>query len=381
MQRSIEIIDNPTVEVFSDYLFSPRPLLLRTAIETWPALQRWSPEYLASQYGEALISIDTYDLEKIAIERRLKIEAITMSQAVKLIRRDSDLNKNKIYSYMSAELPAALKQDLLIRSLFQRPLACYSFWLSSGGNITRLHFDLPHGLLVQIYGTKKIYLFPPEDTPFLYPNDPQKFLIKDRYFHFSQIPNTQRAHLQYPQLTKANAWVTTLHPGEILFIPSGWWHEVHALDVAISVTLSFPATILEAPVTQFSRYFAYHEFEEFDFTKIDQFLDFGEFGNETKLIQFLVEKQHYVLALLFLGNYLYTRMTQVLSVNGIPFSNLLPTLDLLLLTKLLQRHNLPHVDTNVILAFFLILMQIRRNCALSFNQNEIEKMIRTLMIY
>ena len=40
----------------------------------------------------------------------------------------------------------------------------------------------------------------------------------------------------YPLLRDAKISEVIVHPGEILFIPLGWWHHVKALDQAITIT-------------------------------------------------------------------------------------------------------------------------------------------------
>jgi len=42
---------------------------------------------------------------------------------------------------------------------------------------------------------------------------------------------------RFPRIVEARAHEILLEPGEILFVPVGWWHQVKALD--FSVTLTF----------------------------------------------------------------------------------------------------------------------------------------------
>lgn len=42
------------------------------------------------------------------------------------------------------------------------------FWMSSAGSVTPLHFDICHGFLAQVQGSKTFIMARPEDTPFMY---------------------------------------------------------------------------------------------------------------------------------------------------------------------------------------------------------------------
>jgi ribosomal protein L16 Arg81 hydroxylase len=42
---------------------------------------------------------------------------------------------------------------------------------------------------------------------------------------------------QFPAYRDANALEVVLQPGEALFLPMGWWHQVLALDVSVMLTL------------------------------------------------------------------------------------------------------------------------------------------------
>ncbi|HEY0987413.1 MAG TPA: cupin-like domain-containing protein [Kofleriaceae bacterium] len=43
---------------------------------------------------------------------------------------------------------------------------------------------------------------------------------------------------RHPRFADARVYDVTLAPGELLFVPVGWWHQVRALDPSITVTLT-----------------------------------------------------------------------------------------------------------------------------------------------
>eukprot|EP00058_Branchiostoma_floridae_P009636 XP_002595124.1 hypothetical protein BRAFLDRAFT_67906 [Branchiostoma floridae] len=108
-------------------------------------------------------------------------------------------------------------------------------WLGSAGNVTPLHYDRNHGLLSQIVGCKELVLFSHEDTNNLYPYSS----LSDRS-HTSRVNlrTTDRDEVErFPRVAEAQRYHCVLRPGEVLYIPPFWWHDVTSLDPCVSVTL------------------------------------------------------------------------------------------------------------------------------------------------
>lgn len=98
--------------------------------------------------------------------------------------------------------------------------------LSMPGTINRNHTHVHEVLLHQIVGRKSVRLFSPADTPNLYMNEERRSEVLD----FDQ-PDVER----YPLVVRASAWETVLEPGDVLFLPSYWWHEIRVDRPSISL--------------------------------------------------------------------------------------------------------------------------------------------------
>ena len=82
-------------------------------------------------------------------------------------------------------------------------------------------------LLVQVKGSKKIVLFPPFDAPFLY-------LSGDK----SQVTDIDFPDLEkYPLFSKVHRHEVVLNSGEVLFLPSLWFHHVTAVQFGVAVNV------------------------------------------------------------------------------------------------------------------------------------------------
>jgi Cupin-like domain len=89
-----------------------------------------------------------------------------------------------------------------------------------------LHYDFlnTHAYLAQIVGRKRCVLFPPECSAALYNGKVQV-----------DAPDFEK----FPRFREATAFQCILEPGELLFIPCGWWHHVVALDKTITLNYNF----------------------------------------------------------------------------------------------------------------------------------------------
>jgi len=88
-------------------------------------------------------------------------------------------------------------------------------------------------LLIQLQGSKKVVLFPPQELNNLYP-----FPVSVHLKHglklrasYSQVYPDRPGFSEFPKLKQAlqQRYDLTLQAGEVLYIPAGWWHEVTTL--------------------------------------------------------------------------------------------------------------------------------------------------------
>lgn len=91
------------------------------------------------------------------------------------------------------------------------------------------HADLHHILLHQIFGRKRVVLFPPEATGKLAPLMHLSTVALER-----MTPAEQRDFVAY-----AGGQVDELAPGETLFLPAAWWHHLDYLEDAMAMNLRF----------------------------------------------------------------------------------------------------------------------------------------------
>ncbi|KAL6080763.1 hypothetical protein STEG23_013953, partial [Scotinomys teguina] len=108
-----------------------------------------------------------------------------------------------------------------------------TLWIGSLGAHTPCHLD-SYGcnLVFQVQGRKRWHLFPPEDTPFLYPTR----IPYEESSVFSKINVVNPDLKRFPQFQKARRHTVTLSPGEVLFVPRHWWHYVESIDpVTVSI--------------------------------------------------------------------------------------------------------------------------------------------------
>ncbi|MBO9671755.1 MAG: cupin-like domain-containing protein, partial [Sphingobium sp.] len=89
-------------------------------------------------------------------------------------------------------------------------------------------FDLTNNLLIQITGRKRIALVSPAQTR----------LMAHRRHVFSDVHDLESADCmaRHPQAKDVRPYIVELQPGEMLYLPVGWWHQVRSLDFSVMMT-------------------------------------------------------------------------------------------------------------------------------------------------
>lgn len=102
------------------------------------------------------------------------------------------------------------------------------FWIGPAGTITPLHADYDDNIFAQIWGSKRIMLAPPHHEPYLYVKPANEILIGSPVD--AEAPDYQR----YPLAQQASLIECIVEAGQLLYIPAGWYHQVHALEFSLS---------------------------------------------------------------------------------------------------------------------------------------------------
>ncbi len=228
--------DDLSADQFCDNFYAPgRAVLLGGVARKWPACQQWTPDYLRALLGAAVVDYQSDRTSDADFERNMDahLRQIPFDQFIDTIIAHPG-NGAYITAYSSAKNAAAfapLHDDMgsLDQVLDDEGTRQAMFWIGPAGTFTPLHHDLTNNLLIQLAGRKRVILAPACETPRLY-NDHHVFSeIRDVMAHDVDLA-------RYPKLRDIQQYELILEPGDALFIPIGWWHQLTALDFSVSAT-------------------------------------------------------------------------------------------------------------------------------------------------
>ncbi|NYZ63231.1 cupin-like domain-containing protein [Luteimonas deserti] len=102
-----------------------------------------------------------------------------------------------------------------------------SIWI---GNrvVASCHFDAPDNLAVCAVGRRRFTLFPPEQIDNLYPG-PLEPTPGGQVVSLVDFTNPDESRFPRFRDAMASAQTAVLEPGDAIFIPSMWWHQVQGL--------------------------------------------------------------------------------------------------------------------------------------------------------
>jgi len=225
-------------EEFLDRYYAPaRPVILVGEMAGWPALARWTPAYLAKTVGAEIVEFqgDRSDDPRFEINKEAHRREAPFTTFIDLVTRPGAPNDVYLTAYNSTRNDAALAALRPDLGLLDKFLSRDAFrpdgmmWIGPAGTLTALHHDLTNNFIAQMVGRKHVKLLPASEAGRLY-----------NHAHvFSEIPDLEAPDLdvaRFPRLTGARVYDILLQPGEILFVPLGWWHQVRALDFSVTQT-------------------------------------------------------------------------------------------------------------------------------------------------
>lgn len=99
-------------------------------------------------------------------------------------------------------------------------------YFGGGNNTTALHCDPSENILVVISGMKTFELFPPTDVDVIYPSRPPAYLRGTVPPFTDPQGMDEETSERYPLFRHASPQIVDLYPGDMLYLPIFWWHNV-----------------------------------------------------------------------------------------------------------------------------------------------------------
>ena len=226
-----------SAEFLDRYYAANRPVILTAEMADWPALAKWTPEYLKRAIGPKTIDVQRDRSRSAGDETSADRDRREMSfdRFVDLVSRPGiaeDACLTATGSARNAEALSMLRPDLGFPDKFLSRDAAHGdgiLRIEPGGMLAPLQHDLANKLVAQVTGRKRLLVLPASEVGKLYNH-------LDVFSEISDLEDPALTLARYPRLEHARFTEVTLMPGEMIFMPLAWWHQVRSIDFSVSVT-------------------------------------------------------------------------------------------------------------------------------------------------
>jgi hypothetical protein len=223
-------------EFLEQYYAANRPAVLTGLMRDWKALTAWTPEYLKAVCGQETVQVmagrdadPRYEINSATHRRTMRF-----TDYADLVQRGGASNDHYLVANNHffrrpgtrrllddvVAFPEYLDGDALPGGVF--------FWFGPAGTVTPSHHDTMNILMAQVYGRKRVRLLPSNQIDLVY----------NEVGVYSEVDWDRPDYARHPRAREATPLELVLEPGEVLFIPVGWWHDVRALDVSMTVSFT-----------------------------------------------------------------------------------------------------------------------------------------------
>ncbi|CAF89636.1 unnamed protein product, partial [Tetraodon nigroviridis] len=241
------------LEFYRSWVAPNRPCIIRNALSHWAALSSWSPAYLRQKVGSKVISVavtpngyaDAVSGQHFVMpeERQMSLASVLDVMEGKEPSERAVFYVQKQCSNLLEELPELVGDvdphiSWMSAALGRLPDAV-NFWLGEAGAVTSMHKDHYENLYCVVSGEKHFVLLPPTDRPFVPYGLYQPAVYRQRDDgHFEVVeqrgPKVPWIPLdplnpdleKYPQYRRAQPLRCSVKAGEMLYLPSLWFHHV-----------------------------------------------------------------------------------------------------------------------------------------------------------
>ncbi|KAK3650759.1 hypothetical protein LTR56_006164 [Elasticomyces elasticus] len=252
-----ELEEEPSALEFLQFVAKNRPFVVRHAANSWTASEKWVADYLRQKMGSDKVKVAITPLGNadavvqhshgslVFVEPHEIFEPFTdflddtqasSSRHVKYAQTQNDNLRNE-YANLLPDVPTDIP---FARLALGQSADAINLWLGDDRSVTSLHKDNYENIYVQIRGQKDFVLMPPVEMPcvneqllqtgrYVSADDGELIVRLDE--EAERIPvatwdpdEPEQRTTPYSHLAKPLR--VTLREGDLLYLPSMWYHKV-----------------------------------------------------------------------------------------------------------------------------------------------------------
>jgi len=238
----IDVDSTSPLAFYKDFISQNKPVIIKDSFNHWPALKKWSNEYLCEKLGEKKVTVSVTpngradavdDLGEFFVlpeDRQM-----SFSNFVEKLGDSEDeilyiQTQNGCMTSEFEELTSDIDLDFNFAGALGEDPDAINFWMGEGRSVSSLHQDPYENFYCVVAGSKTFELYPPTDAYYL-PKLPYK---QGRYCRTEdgwtikptsppQVVNWINRDINTPPLEPI---VITVKAGEALYLPALWFHQV-----------------------------------------------------------------------------------------------------------------------------------------------------------
>ena len=213
------------------YVKPQKPVVIEHLIESWPAYDKWSLDYIKEMAGDRTVPL--FDDRPISSEFKFNEPhaKMKMTEYIELLKKGPTSYRIFLY-HLLKEVPALQKDfsfpKIGLRIIKQVPMLFF------GGENSKvfMHYDIDFANILHFHfhGKKRCILFAPNQTKYLY-KVPHALIAREDIDFMN--PDFEK----FPALRNAEGYITELKHGETLYMPEGYWHQMTYLTAGFSMSL------------------------------------------------------------------------------------------------------------------------------------------------
>ena len=231
---ALERLFRPSMERFAAVRKTSVPVLLDGLIE--PAShETWALPRLRERFGQRVVSAFKTQEGRLSCDahRGVAFDTVRFGEYIDGLERG---NPPEMYLAAPGDTWLPELNDDLRPPEYCRNAAWRNsrFWLSPPQTSTPLHRDVAENIFLQLVGRKRFLLYSPSASPWLYSNP-----LRSAQPNFSRFDPDKPDYERFPLSREVQPLEVILEPGDAIYLPSRWWHQVRSLDVSVSFNYWF----------------------------------------------------------------------------------------------------------------------------------------------